>query len=68
MAGTKKCAHPACSCILLIRQDRAEITVDLRTGDGWISHVLGAPDTLALPAFGLTCPVGAVYADTPLGG
>lgn len=31
-------AHPSCTCILLIRQDRVEITVDVRTADGWGSR------------------------------
>jgi Uma2 family endonuclease len=59
-------AHASCTCILLVRQDRAEITVDHRMGDGWRSQVLGAGDELTLPEFGLTCPVNAVYRDTPL--
>jgi Uma2 family endonuclease len=60
-------AHPSCICILLARQDRAEIVVDRRTADGWRSQVLHADDELALPEFGLTCPVKEVYRDTPLG-
>ena len=60
-------AHPSCSCILLIRQDRLEITVDSRTGDGWHSQVLAGSDALILPEFGLTCTVKDVYRDTPLG-
>jgi Uma2 family endonuclease len=59
-------AHPSCTCILLVRQDRAEIVVDHRTGDGWHSRVLRAADELILPEFGLSCPVGDVYRDTPL--
>src|ERR1700757_575615 len=27
-------AHPSCTCILLVRQDRVEITVDRRAADG----------------------------------
>src|SRR5271165_5861272 len=27
-------AHPSCTCILLVRQDRLETVVDRRTGDG----------------------------------
>jgi hypothetical protein len=50
-----------------VRQDRAEITVEQRGADGWQARVLGASDDLALPAFGLTCPVKDVYRDTPLG-
>ena len=59
-------AHPSCTCILLVRQDRAEITVDQRTADGWRSRVLHTGDELTLPEFGLTCPVKEVYRDTPL--
>ncbi len=59
-------AHLSCTCILLVRQDRAEITVDQRTGDRWRSQVLHAGDELTLPEFGLTCPVKAVYRSTPL--
>jgi len=58
--------HPFCTCILLVRQDRAEIAVDLRTDDGWRSQAAQAADELALPEFGLICPVRDVYRDTPL--
>jgi Uma2 family endonuclease len=60
-------AHPSCTCILLVRQDRPEITVDRRTGDGWRSHVLCGADELALPEVGLTCLVRGIYYDTSLG-
>jgi Uma2 family endonuclease len=60
-------AHPSCTCILLIRQDRLEITVDSRTRDGWHSRLLQGADELDLPEFGLTCRVKDVYQDTPLG-
>jgi len=60
-------AHPSCTCILLIRQDRLEITVDTRAGDGWRSQTLQGADQLILLEFGLTCPVRDVYRDTPLG-
>jgi Uma2 family endonuclease len=60
-------AHPSCTCILLIRQDRLEITVDSRTRDGWRSRMLQGADELDLPEFGLTCLVKDVYRDTPLG-
>jgi Uma2 family endonuclease len=59
-------AHPSCTCILLVRQDRLEITVDRRTGDGWRSQVLHGADQLALPEFGLACLVRDIYRDTPL--
>jgi Uma2 family endonuclease len=60
-------AHPSCTCILLIRQDRLEITVDSRTRDGWSSRMLQGADELDLPEFGLTCLVKDIYQDTPLG-
>ncbi|MFZ1097645.1 MAG: Uma2 family endonuclease [Xanthobacteraceae bacterium] len=60
-------AHPACTCILLVQQDRAEIMVDRRTAEGWRTQVLHAADELALPEFGLACAVRDIYRDTPLG-
>jgi Uma2 family endonuclease len=60
-------AHPSCTCILLVRQDRLEITVERRIGGGWHAQVLLGADELALPEFGLACLVSDVYRDTPLG-
>jgi Uma2 family endonuclease len=60
-------AQPSCTCVLLIRQDRPEIIVDRRSGEGWLAQVLHDADELALPEFGLRCPVRDVYRDTPLG-
>jgi Uma2 family endonuclease len=60
-------AHPSCTCILLVRQDRTEIIADRRTGDGWRPQVLNSADELALPELGLICLVRDVYGDTPLG-
>jgi Uma2 family endonuclease len=59
-------AHPSCLCILLVRQDRVEITVDRRVGDGWVSQMQRASDELDVTEFGLVCPVKDVYRDTPL--
>lgn len=59
-------AHVSCACILLVRQDRAEIMVDRRTADGWRSQDLKADDRLALSDFGLDCPVRDLYRDTSL--
>jgi Uma2 family endonuclease len=59
-------AHPACTCILLVRQDRLEITVDMRTGEDWRTHLLHGADNLVLSEFGLACPVTDVYQDTGL--
>jgi len=61
-------SQPSCRCILLVRQDRVEITMDRRTEDGWHSQVLrDVGETLSLPEFGLSCRVRDVYQDTPLG-
>jgi Uma2 family endonuclease len=60
-------AHPSCTCILLVRQDRVEIIVERRTDDGWRSQILQGGDELALPELGLTCPVRDIYRDTSLG-
>jgi Uma2 family endonuclease len=60
-------AHASCICILLVRQDRVEITVEQRAADGWHSRTLGAADELVSNEFGLACPVADVYRDTPLG-
>jgi len=51
-------AHPTCTCILPIRQDRPEIIVDQRTAARWQSQVLQAGGQLVLPAFGLSGPGG----------
>lgn len=60
-------AHPSCTCILLVRQDRIEITFDRRTAEGWKSQALYGADELTLQEFGLTCLVKDVYRDTLLG-
>jgi Uma2 family endonuclease len=60
-------AHPSCSCILLIRKDRVEVTIDMRSNETWLSRVLHDKDELRLPEFGLICQVKALYQDTPLG-
>ena len=60
-------AHPSCTCILLVHQDRQEIIAEHRTADGWRSQVLHADDELATPDFGLICLVRDVYRDTRLG-
>ncbi len=57
--------HPDCVCVLFIRQDRCEVSVDLRTADGWVRRMLSMPDDrLALPAFGLECALGDLYRGT----
>ena len=57
--------HPDCTCVLVIRQDRCEADVDLRTPGGWVRQTLSAPeDQLVLPAFGLRCPLRDIYRGT----
>ena len=60
-------AHPSCVCILLVRQDRVEITVDRRIGGGWVSETLEESAELVVAELGLVCQVKEVYRDTPLG-
>ena len=57
--------HPDCRCVLVIRQDRCEVNVELRTPDGWAWETLSTPhDHLVLPAFGLKCPLADIYKGT----
>ena len=60
-------SHVSCTCILLVRQDRADIIVERRAADGWRSLVLHGADELTLPEFGSACRVTDIYLDTPLG-
>ena len=60
-------AHPSCTCILLVHQDRMEIAVERRIPEGWRAEVLHGSDELNLPEFGLTCAVRDIYRDIPLG-
>ncbi len=57
--------HPECECVLIIRQDRYEVTVDLRTKGKWSYGTLKAQDDhLNLPAFGLKCSLKEIYKGT----
>ena len=59
--------HPACTCVLAIRQDRYEVRVDRRTDAGWGETLLQRPnDVLALAEFGLSCTLAELYSDTPV--
>jgi Uma2 family endonuclease len=54
--------HEACSCILIVQQDRIEVRVDRRTEAGWKEQVLTKPDEfLVLPEFGLRCRLSDLY-------
>jgi Uma2 family endonuclease len=57
--------HPDCECVLVVRQDRYEVTVDVRTQEAWAREALVAPDDrLSLPAFGLQCSLDDIYKGT----
>jgi Uma2 family endonuclease len=57
--------HPDCECVLVIRQDRYEVIVDLRQGGVWGRETCKAlHDRLNLPAFGLQCSLKDIYEDT----
>src|SRR5262245_45894902 len=59
--------HESCRCIIIVQQDRCEVRVDTRTGDGWSEHVLTRLDEmLELPDFGLKCKISDVYRGTAL--
>jgi len=57
--------HPHCECVLVIRQDRCEVSVDLRSQDDWQRQQLdGADDELMLAGFGLRCMLRDIYDGT----
>lgn len=57
--------HPGCECVLVIRQDRYSVTVELRAEEVWSRETLAAPDgRLILPAFGLQCTLADIYKGT----
>jgi Uma2 family endonuclease len=60
--------HEACICILVVQQDRFEISIDRRvTGNNWSAEVLTNPDdVLALDEFGLRCTLSDIYRGTAL--
>jgi Uma2 family endonuclease len=58
--------HPTCEAVLIIKQDKMEVRVDVKADKGWSSQKLGPADTLRLPGFGLTCAVADLYEGTPL--
>jgi Uma2 family endonuclease len=60
-------AQDKCEAVIVIQQDGIEALVDVRTSTGWQSQTLvGEEAELALPSFGLRCPLKALYAGTPL--
>jgi Uma2 family endonuclease len=57
--------HPNCNCVLVLRQDRYEVSVALRSGDGWKHTILRDPDAeLVLPEMGLRCALADFYKGT----
>jgi Uma2 family endonuclease len=57
--------HPDCECILVIRQDRYEVTVDLCPEEVWARETFSTPDDrMSLPAFGLQCSLKEIYKGT----
>ncbi len=58
---------PDCEAILIIEQDRYAVTVGQRSGEAWSwTELTDAADELALPGFGLRCPLADIYAGTSL--
>jgi Uma2 family endonuclease len=59
--------HAACKYILTIQQDRHELRVDRRAGNGWTTQILTRPaDELVVTDFGLRCTLADLYRGTPL--
>jgi len=59
--------HAACNCILTIQQDRHELRIDRRAGNGWTTQILTRPaDELVVTDFGLRCTLADLYRGTPL--
>jgi Uma2 family endonuclease len=58
-------SHEHNRAILLIREDRQELEVDLRREGAWMTEIRRGPEAmLSLPEFGLTCRVGDLYRNT----
>jgi Uma2 family endonuclease len=59
--------HAACKCVLVVQQNRYEVSIDVRTDAGWTQQALVEPDdVLDLPAFGLRCKLSDLYRGTAL--
>ncbi|MGP9814668.1 Uma2 family endonuclease [Rhodopseudomonas sp. NSM] len=60
-------AHAPCEAVLIVQQNRIEARLDIKTGNGWDSMILGGIEAeLRLPQFGLGCRLGDLYDGTPL--
>lgn len=59
--------HPDCRCVLVIEQDRIEVSAWLLRDGLWIEHRLTGPaDQLVLEDFGLRCALADIYRGTAL--
>jgi Uma2 family endonuclease len=59
--------HPHCRCVLIVRQDRPEVTLDRRTESGWQVTTFDKLDAvLNIDDFGLRCTLTDLYRGTPL--
>jgi Uma2 family endonuclease len=59
--------HADCRCVLIIRQDRFDVSVVLLTQAGWTERRLTkATDELVLEGFGLHCTLADLYRGTAL--
>jgi Uma2 family endonuclease len=59
--------HETCKCILIVQQDRYEVSLEARTSSGWEQQMLTNPDDeLVLPDFGLRCKLTDLYRGTAL--
>lgn len=57
--------HESCRCILTVQQDRCEVRIDVRSGEGWREQVLTRlDDLLDLAEFGLRCRLADLYRGT----
>ena len=59
--------HPDCRCVLVIEQDRVEVSVWLLIDGGWTEcRLTEATDQLVLQEFGLRCTLADLYRGTAL--
>jgi Uma2 family endonuclease len=59
--------HPDCRCVLIIQQDRFDVSCSVLTAAGWTEFRLTQPeDELTLEDFGLRCTLADLYRGTAL--
>jgi Uma2 family endonuclease len=60
-------SHPNCRCVLVVEQDRVEVSVAASTEFGWTERRLSGPEEqLVLEEFGLRCTLADLYHGTAL--